>query len=157
MVKKGYANFNRDELFEKLKTSFGIIKNQTTGINAVLSKKSLEKMTSAKAIEKSKENGFTLDEHFELAADIIPLFEKANLVLSHPDLKHPDDPNIISIKRFASDAKLKNGKMSEVLITVKESISNGHHIYSIELFKINKASEKFRGLGDAAENSEQGN
>ena len=72
-------------------------------------------------------------------------------------MKHPDDPNIISIKRFASDAKLKNGKMSEVLITVKESISNGHHIYSIELFKINKASEKFRGLGDAAENSEQGN
>lgn len=28
---------------------------------------------------------------------------------------------------------------------------------SIELFKINKASKKFRGLGNAAENSEQGN
>ncbi len=43
------------------------------------------------------------------------------------------------------------------MITVKESIANGHKIYSIELDEINKASERFRGLGDVAENSEQGN
>ena len=54
---KGYANFKRAELFEKLKTSLGKVKNKKTGIEAVLSKKSLEKMTSAKAIEKSKQNG----------------------------------------------------------------------------------------------------
>ena len=114
-------------------------------------------MTSAKAIEKSKANGFSLDEHFEIAEDIIALFKKARLIMSHADLKNPNDPNIISIKRFASDAELKSGKASEVLLTVKESVSNGHHIYSIELFRINKASEKFGGLSDAAENSEQGN
>lgn len=157
MNKKGYANYKRIKLFEKLKTSLGLIENTSTGINAVLSKKSLEKMTSAKAIEKSKANGFSLDEHFEIAMDIIALFGKAELIMSHADLKNPDDPNIISIKRFVSDAGLKSGKKSEVLITVKESIANGHHIYSIELFRINKASEKFRGLSDAAENSEQGN
>ena len=157
MNKKGYANYRRAALFEKLKTSLGPIKNISTGISAILSKKSLEKMTSAKAIEKSKANGFSLDEHFEIAEDIIALFKKARLIMSHADLKNPNDPNIISIKRFASDAELKSGKASEVLLTVKESVSNGHHIYSIELFRINKASEKFGGLSDAAENSEQGN
>ncbi len=48
--RKGYANFKRAELFEKLKISLGKVKNKETGIEAVLSKKSLEKMTSAKAI-----------------------------------------------------------------------------------------------------------
>lgn len=110
MNKKGYANYKRSELFEKLKTSLGSIENISTGINAVLSKKSLEKMTSAKAIEKSKENGFSLDEHFEIAMDIIALFGKAELIMSHADLKNPNDPNIISIKRFVSEARLKSGK-----------------------------------------------
>ena len=39
------------------------------------------------------------------------------------------------------------------MITVKESIANGHRIYSIELDEINKASERFEGLSDAAEKS----
>lgn len=34
---------------------------------------------------------------------------------------------------------------------MKESIANGHKIYSIELDEINKASERFQGLSDAAE------
>lgn len=156
-MKNGYANFKRTQLFERLKTSLGKIKNKNTGIEAVLSKKSLEKMTSAKAIEKSKQNGYSLNQHFEMAEKIIGLFENAELVASHPDLKNPDDPNIISIKRFAVTAELSDSQKTEVLITVKESIANGHHIYSIELFKINKASERFRGLGDATKNGEQGN
>lgn len=68
-----------------------------------------------------------MDEHFEIAMDIIALFGKAELIMSHTDLKNPNDPNIISIKRFVSEAGLKSGKKSEVLITVKESIANGHH------------------------------
>jgi hypothetical protein len=53
---------------------------------------------------------------------------------------------------------LQSGKKADVLITVKESLTNGHRIYSIELDEINKASERFEGLSDAAEtNSEQGN
>ena len=65
-TKHGYANFKRAELLKFLKTFLGRIKNISTGIEANLSKKSLDKMTSAKALEKSKNNGFTLDEHFEL-------------------------------------------------------------------------------------------
>lgn len=95
--KHGYANYKRAELLKILKPFLGKLKNISTGIEANLSKKSLEKMTSAKSLEKSKNNGFTLNEHFELAAKIKPLYESA-----------------------------------------------------IELDEINKASERFEGLSDAA-------
>ena len=75
--KHGYANYKRAELLKILKPFLGKLKNISTGIEANLSKKSLEKMTSAKSLEKSKNNGFTLDEHFELAAKIKPLYESA--------------------------------------------------------------------------------
>ena len=151
--KQGYANYKRYELLTILKPILGKLVNISTGIEANLSKHSIDKMTSAKALEKSKKNGFTLAEHFELAAKIKPLYESAILVSAHGNLKNPDDPNIISIKRFVSAAILESGKKADVLITVKESIANGHRIYSIELDEINKASERFQGLSDAAEKS----
>ncbi|WP_298535356.1 hypothetical protein [uncultured Treponema sp.] len=150
--KQGYANFKRAELFEKLKLTLGKITNISTGIEANLSKKSLDKMTSAKAIEKSKRNGFSLDEHFEVAFQIKFLYENALLVSVHGNLKNPNDPNVISMKRFVCGTTLKSNKNVDVLITVKESIANGHKIYSIELDEINKASERFRGLSDVATN-----
>lgn len=149
----GYASYKRHELFEILKPDLGKILNKQTGIEANLSKHSVDKMTSAKALEKSKNNGFTLQEHFELAAQIKSLYEEASLIFTHENLKNPDDPNIVSIKRFVSTGRLSNGKDCDVLITVKETIANGHRIYSIELDEINKASERFRGLSDAAENT----
>ena len=155
--KRGYANYKRQELLNKLKPVFGKIINISTGIEANLSKKSLDKMTSAKALEKSKANGFTLDEHFELAEKIKPLYESAILVATHGNLKNPNDPNVVSMKRFVAAGILKSGKKADVLITVKESIANGHRIYSIELEEINKASERFEGLSDAAASSGQGN
>lgn len=54
MNKKGYANYKRSELFEKLKTSLGPIENISTGINAVLSKKSLEKNDECQSDRKIK-------------------------------------------------------------------------------------------------------
>ncbi|MBO4319172.1 MAG: hypothetical protein J5857_01730 [Treponema sp.] len=152
-VKKGYANYKRSELLAILKPMLGKLINISTGIEANLSKHSIDKMTSAKALEKSKKNGFSLTEHFELAAKIKPLYESAVLVADHGNLKNPDDPNIVSIKRFVAAAILNSGKKADVLITVKESIANGHRIYSIELDEINKASERFQGLSDAAEKS----
>lgn len=151
--KQGYASYKRSELLTILKPFLGKIVNIQTGIEANLSKHSIDKMTSAKALEKSKANGFTLAEHFELAAKIKPLYESAILVASHGNLKNPDDPNVVSIKRFVSAAILQSGRKADVLITVKESIANGHRIYSIELDEINKASERFEGLSDATEKS----
>ena len=114
-MKKGYASQKRAELLKKLKPAFGKIKNISTGIEANLSKKSLDKMTSAKALEKSKSNGFS----------------------------------------FVAPAILQIGKKADVLITVKESVANGHKIYSIELDEINKASERFQGLSDAAKTADR--
>ena len=51
--KHGYANYKRAELLKILKPFLGKLKNISTGIEANLSKKSLEKMTSAKSLEKS--------------------------------------------------------------------------------------------------------
>ena len=156
--KQGYASYKRSELFTILKPVLGTIVNIQTGIEVNLSKHSISKMTSSKALEKSKTNGFTLAEHFELAAKIKPLYETAILVAAHGNLKNPEDPNVVSIKRFVSAAILQSGKKADVLITVKENLANGHRIYSIELDEINKASERFEGLSDAAEkDSGQGN
>ena len=109
-VKKGYASYKRSELLAILKPMLGKLKNISTGIEANLSKHSIDKMTSAKALEKSKRNGFTLAEHFEPAAKIKPLYETAILVASHGNLKNPNDPNVVSIKRFVSAAILQSGK-----------------------------------------------
>lgn len=151
--KEGYVHRKRIELLEKLKPYLGKIKNIKTGIIANLSKKSVDKMTSAKALEKSKNNGFTVNEHFEIAEQIKTLYENADLVYKHGNLKNPSDPNVVSIKRFVIGTSLKSGTAVDVLITVKESLANGNKIYSIELDEINKASERFRGLSDAAEKS----
>ena len=151
--KQGYANYKRKELLLILKPVLGMLVNMQTGIKARLSKHSIDKMTSAKALDKSKKNGFTISEHFELAAKIKPLYETAIFVTEHGNLKNPADRNVLSIKRFVSAAILQSGKKADVLITVKESVANGNRIYSIELDEINKASERFRGLSDAAENS----
>ena len=62
--KQGYASYKRAELLSILKPFLGKIVNIQTGIEANLSKHSIDKMTSAKALEKSKRNGFTLNEHF---------------------------------------------------------------------------------------------
>ena len=147
----GFTKRKREELVRILKSCLGNITNIQTGIVANLSKHSISKMTSAVALEKSKRNGFSITEHFELAANIKTLYEHAVLVIQHGNLKNPNDPNVISIKRFVAPASLKSGKKADVLITVKESLVNGHRIYSIELDEINKASERFRGLSDAAE------
>ena len=64
--KQGYASYKRSELFKILKPVLGKIVNIQTGIEANLSKHSISKMTSAKVLEKSKTNGFSLAEHFKL-------------------------------------------------------------------------------------------
>lgn len=62
---------------------------------------------SAKALEKSKANGFSLDEHFELAAKIKPLYETAILVTVHGNLKNPDDPNVFFDKEVCFCCNIK--------------------------------------------------
>lgn len=161
--KIGYVSQKRKKLINDLKSTLGKIENEKTGIKANLSINSLNKMTSEKAIEKSKNNGFTVDEHFEVAYQIKQLFKNADLIVTHGNLKNPNDINVVSIKRFVCQATLSNGTNADVLITVKETLEQGHRIYSIELDEIKKASQRWQidnktnttkgSLSDATDNT----
>ncbi len=132
-MKKSHAKVLRDELGEKLHSEFGTHKNEKTGIEAHLNSRSLKKLGSDKAIEKSKANGFTISEHFEAAEQITDLYRKADLVETRPDRN--ESRNVLSIKRFNAPFTLNSGKKANAYITVKETVQNDHKIYSVELME----------------------
>lgn len=107
--------------------------NQETRIVAQLSSSAKGKLVSNKATGKSKANGFTREQHNAMAAAIDRLFKVAALKISKPD--KDGDANIISIKRFAANARFGTQK-AVAWITVKESKQHGHHIYSVEAIKL---------------------
>lgn len=144
--KKGVAAKLRDE-FNK-NTNKYINKdfiNKKYGIKARFNKKSQEELRSR--TDHSKENGFTLQEHFEVANQIKELFENAHLKREHDDTKNGDKN--LKIERFLSmPILLKSGKKARALITVKHSLDkDGHNIYSIEAMDIKNALEKTRAKG----------
>ena len=107
--------------------------NKKFNIEAHVNSRSIKKLTSEKALNKSLENGFTKTEHFEAASKAHILYKKATRMTKGKD--RDSSPDIISVKRFYTDFKLKSGKTATAKITVKESIQNGHTIYSVELLK----------------------
>jgi len=135
-----YTGKLRAKLKDNLKSSFGLHKNKATGIEANLSGKSVDKMSSEKAIEKSKANGFTVEQHFEVANQIVSLFENAELTSEKPDKNGSE--NIKSIKRFDCDVTLADGKKANAHITVKESVQNGHKIYSVEVMTLEQKKSR---------------
>ena len=132
-LKPSHSKYLREKLAENLKAQYGLYKNKNTGIESYLNGRSLKKIESDKAINKSKANGFTITEHFEAANKIIDLYKKATLIESRPDKNN--DQNIISIKRFVTPFELSTGKNATAYITVKETEQNGHKIYSLELLQ----------------------
>ncbi|MGF7108247.1 hypothetical protein [Treponema pedis] len=143
--KENRNNILRSELKIALKPFINKdIENNATKIIARISSEGTNKMGSSKAINKSKKNGFTVDEHFEVAKQIIELYKKAQLVHTGQDEKITDNPNILSIKRFVAETQLNSGKQADALITVKESKEAGHRIYSIELDEIKTASTRWQ-------------
>ncbi|MBR5623237.1 MAG: hypothetical protein IKW49_08645 [Opitutales bacterium] len=113
--------------------------NKETGIAAQLRSTQRGKLISNKAAEKSIANGFTREQHNTAAANIGDLFERAHLFFDGPD--KDGDPNIKSIKRFAALIILDKGPV-EADILVKESISSGSRIYTVELQEIKKPSAR---------------
>jgi len=137
----------RKEIKEKLKSSMGKdLPNDATGITASISSEGLNKMMSGKALEKSINNGFTPQEHFETVRNVVALFKKSKLIAVCPDTKH-NDKNV-TLKRFVAQNTLKNGKETDCLFTLKESYQYGHRIYSLELDEINKASKRWQPTKD---------
>ena len=132
-----YYGFNKthtDFVAEKLKIlkNKGIF-NKETGISASFGVVGINKMISNKAVGKSHRNGFTRDEHLDAVENIKSLFEEASLKETQEDRNHAS--SLKSIKRFVSMIDEEKA----ALITVKESAVEGHHIYSLELYKIKNA------------------
>ncbi|MGQ2892793.1 hypothetical protein HLX34_000010 (plasmid) [Campylobacter coli] len=113
----------REESKNKLKSILNKdIENSQTKIKARVSTTGLNKMTSDKAIQKSINNGFTLEEHFKAVNNIEGLFKNAKFIMSEAD------KDVKAIHRYV--ANLNN---SQAKITLKESYEHGHRIYSLEL------------------------
>ncbi|EOA2516700.1 hypothetical protein ACHYQT_001208 [Campylobacter jejuni] len=117
----------REESKNKLKSILNKdIENSQTKIKARVSTTGLNKMTSDKAIQKSINNGFTLEEYFKAVNNIEGLFKNAKFIMSEADKKGSKD--VKAIHRYV--ANLNN---SQAKITLKESYEHGHRIYSLEL------------------------
>lgn len=143
---KGVAAKLRDEFNKNtdkyLNTDFT---NKTTGKKAKFTGKSQKELRSR--TDHTKENGFTIQEHFEVANKIKELFETATLEKEHEDTKHGDKN--LRIERYLSQpVTLKSGKKVRACITVKHTIdADGRLVYSIEAMDIKKALEQTRAKG----------
>ncbi|TLD91087.1 hypothetical protein LS74_010365 [Helicobacter magdeburgensis] len=117
----------KTQMLEALKPIFNQTMTSSDGVQAYMSLKSLSKMTSDKAIQKSIDNGFSREEHLKAVLDIQRLFENAKLAQTHGDNKNLSE-NVL-IHRLNSE--LENGN---ALITTKESLDiNKNRVYSLEL------------------------
>lgn len=119
----------RDELITNLTPILNKdITNISSGITAQVSKTSIKKMGSDKAINKSIENGFSLQEHFKASADIENLYKKATKRATTKDLKNGDPA--IQMHTFISQVN----DNANAKILVKESLDkDSRRIYTLEL------------------------
>ena len=126
-------NFNapmkeiKPQLLAALKPIFNQTMTSADGkVKAYMSLKSLSKMTSDKAIQKSVDNGFSREQHLQAVLDIERLFENSKLQATEP---HKSGETNAIIHRLNSE--LANGN---ALITTKESLDiNKNRVYSLEL------------------------
>ncbi len=141
-VKKKINDEYRNEIKKILSKNLNKdLQNKASGTTAKLSIKGLNKMTSSVAISKSVNNGFTPQEHFEAVKNIVKLYENAELIKSHKDLKHGVEG--LKINRYVAQDEFNDGTKYDALITAKETIENGQRLYSLELDEINHASKRF--------------
>jgi len=107
--------------------------NESTGLKAVVSRNSLDKMLSGKAVAKSE----TPATHAMAVANADSLFEHAILGWSKQD--RSDDVNIRAVHRFFAHMQV-NGRSKLVKLTVKEMASLGfsNPLYTIEAVELNE-------------------
>jgi len=98
--------------------------NQQTGMVAVVSRKSLNKMLSESAVVKSESPAV----HSTAVANADSLFDRAVLGWSKPD--RAADPTIKAVHRFFAPLEI-DGRMKMVKLTVKETVEK-NPLYTIE-------------------------
>ncbi len=111
----------------------GSYDNSVTGEKANISRMGIKKLTSGKAMGKSKDNGFTEREHFEAVSRVGELYKKASFIASEPDRHGNQD--VSCVKKYDVSCKLRSGKKATAHITVKEYKNGENKIYSLELMK----------------------
>lgn len=116
-----------------LKSRVGNAINKNTKVKANISGKSIDKLTSGKALHKSITNGFTSEEHFKAVEKIKTIYRGAKLSGIFPD--RDNDLNIKNIKRYSSPYKTVLGNNSKAYITVKCYANGTNKLYSLELLK----------------------
>ncbi|EQB0813906.1 hypothetical protein ACYA4W_001723, partial [Campylobacter upsaliensis] len=127
----------KHKMLERLKPLFNQEITTKDGFKGVFNLKSLSKMTSDKAIQKSVNNGFSKEEHLRAVLDIERLFKNANLAKTYNDEK--GGKNVL-IHRFNSEFENANA-----LITTKESLDKDlNKIYSLELELTPRFSDEVR-------------
>jgi len=109
--------------------------NRQTGMEAVMSRKSLDKMLSSVAVNKS-ENPVV---HAIAVANADVLFECARWGWSKPD--RDADPNIFAIHRLFAPMEL-DGRMKMVKLTVREIARRDQpdQLYTVEVMDFNEKS-----------------
>ena len=127
---KGIAELRKDlkQALEPYKST--PITNKETGLQGVVTDTERNKISSKKAVDKSRANGFTRDEHFAAAQDLKNLFENATKAQSHNDYKQRE--NIAQVHRFVKDLYI-NDKQAQAKITLFEKIEGKNRIYTLEL------------------------
>jgi len=117
--------------------------NEATGMVAVVSRKSLDKMLSASAVSKSETPAI----HSTAVANVDSLFERAVHGWSKPD--RAENPDIKAIHRFFAPMEI-NGRTKMAKLTVKEMVRQERStpIYTIEAVDFEDGGRQW--LEDAA-------
>lgn len=105
--------------------------NIKSGINANFSARSIGKIGSDKAVNKSALNGFSTAEHFEAAMQIKALYESSDFVGRFLDDRN--DPNVVAMYRFQIPIVLTTDRKAIAYITTKEVKIQGNRTYTLEL------------------------
>lgn len=106
--------------------------NHETGMSVVVSRNSLDKMLSNKAVSKSSDAKL----QSMAVANLDTLFANATLGWSKPDNAH--DSNIVAIHRLFAPMK-SDGRMVMTKMTVKETAGpEGNPLYSVEAVDLNE-------------------
>jgi len=129
----------RDEALAHLESLKGKrLKNLEQNIEATISSRQAKKMVSGIALGKSKDNGFSEEEHYLAAANVDEIFLTATLREWQADKK--ETGGIEAIGRFEGAIKI-NGHVALAKLTLKNTVQHGHKIYTLELTEIKKAAQ----------------
>lgn len=133
---------NRPDVADYIASLKGkILKSKEENVEASFSHKGLGKIASDAAINKSKRNGFSVQDHFTAVANIEKLF--SNSIKANERKDHNN--SIKGIEHFSSLFMDKNNEPALVTFTVKVTDNAGRKIYSIELMELKKVEGTVQG------------